>query len=481
MKPLFLITILITALFVSISSTAEENSIAIPTGEQEESAAEFKFLLQRVVHLEQEIKILNAEYVSIGNAVYTNNRLTSDYNFMKEEVAFIRHKIIKIKDTIESGDFTPQEVFKLKERIKKLGIEQIEKKIDEKNLKAIQLAKAEWRKDDADVEQRVYTKATDRAFDEAIAVLGFVVIVFGAAFAWIEFSFREKQIKEGVSKQFIKEGENYRIALFKAKVEQEDNAREDTYKASLIYCNVALSVYTSRFLCDGDVAKYTNPQVSDVENQFTSLDKDHSSLDSQMKYSPQTLVEVIELQKNAYKILQQYIDESINKPSLKEHFLDNKPMQEKYLKERNRKNSKVYALFGEVCNDIAYYYCDFRHKRVINQSGLSEIQDHYDIFLKYFYKWIESEKYRDKAGLSPHGFGFRLASILDCCVVIEVILGSFEPIEVNDFETYLNNKLVKIENKYNDIGSYDTSSHIRNICKAQKIRNENLIMHTTVT
>ena len=106
-----IISLLIILIFnISFSSVAQS---------QERTAEDFQFLLKKVVFLEREMEVLNREHESIGNAVYTNDRLNADYSYLKEEVAVIRHKVLKINDQIEKSDFSPEEVFELKRRLQK--------------------------------------------------------------------------------------------------------------------------------------------------------------------------------------------------------------------------------------------------------------------------------------------------------------------------------------------------------------------------
>ncbi|MEQ5805833.1 hypothetical protein J3369_00290 [Alteromonas sp. NFXS44] len=218
-------------------------------------SSDFNFLLKKIVYLEHEANILR-EHLALGGAFGGATKDAPSIHYRTEELDSIKERLFKIENEIRSGKFSSKQVLELEKKLADSKIAQLVIKIDS--------LKAEWQRDD----EAAINEATDRAYEEMVSYYMFAIAVITLISTAIFFVL-ENRNKKLVDKKIASETAIQYEQIFDTWLEQKNNAREDTYRTSLLYSNLALNIYRTKFLVTQlptEFGQHTNSAITTNES-----------------------------------------------------------------------------------------------------------------------------------------------------------------------------------------------------------------------
>ena len=400
---------------------------------------DFSFLMKRIAMLEREVIELNREHTSIGNSVYSNNHL-------KEEIDRIRKYSLEIEKDINEkvsqftdNTFTTEQVKKLKNRLKDVSLDLIKAEIK----KSIDQAKIDWQKDDTLLESSVLKTAGDESFNRFMAVNTYLFAAFGALIAFVGIIvpivgsiFINRKVKVGISErqeEYTNALKKYKIRqeitikeLEKNKKELEQNSNNDVFKSCLLYSNIALAIYKSRFNSNGNKKYYFTLQeeapasiASHTSEDLTATERSTAAEDTYLNklepYKSSVLLEIVSIQEYAKTLISKH-----------QGILD-----------------KMNSLYGETCLDLAFYISEFYKCGDITDEALSKIKENFDECLSYEDIWLKVEKEKAEKKKATY-FAYRLVNYVDSKIHIRMITLEFTPLNLQKIGTTLKEETFKL-------------------------------------
>ena len=368
------------------------------TSAEQIDSSDFDFLLKKIVYLEHEAKIIK-EHLAFRGSLNEVTKNAPPSAVKIEEIREIKDRLIKIEHEIKSGKFSLSQTKKLEKKLADSQIAKLVLKIDS--------LKAEWQRDD----ELVINKATDRAYQEMVSYYMFAVAVITLLSTAIFFVL-ESRNKKIVDKKIASETAIQYEQMFDTWLEQKNNAREDSYRTSLIYANLALNIYLTRFLI-----------IQSPEEYGEYADK--TDINRSEKFDPMLLIEAINLLKHSEQILKTYQAAHNLELEIPRAFLNKKGYGERkrrsIRKKLEQEDMKLLCLKSEVYLDWAYYLGEFQRKMTLNDETLRTMKEYVLQFLSNKPSWLKNEHKRNSANF-PRLLE-RIASINDTILVIQIQTG----------------------------------------------------------
>jgi hypothetical protein len=305
--------VLIAIIFCSFALNANENK------------TEYRLILTSVTNLEKEVFDIQRDVVSLNNSVLSNAQLNQQLLSLEIKVEFIKDRLIRSSISGEEVNNLESKLSLLELEVKKTITEKI-KNVVEGNSKESEL---KWRSADAILKSEVLLNASQNSFSQQLGLLSVLFSVFGLATGAAIYALNVFN-KKAIDTQISTYKTTFKTALEGSQKEHQNSIDEESYKRSLVYKNIAISIYQTRFL-GGSTASYITLQ-GDAEEENTTTS------------SPSVLLEVIKIQYFSIEQVQKVTN----------------------------KFEKARSLYSESCLDLVYYICEFSKLGTLLQSKKNE-------------------------------------------------------------------------------------------------------------
>lgn len=202
------------------------------------SDSEYMLLLKFVTNLEKEVKEINRDMLSLGNSVLSNQNISDQIEKLAIREQLAREQSSKIETKLNSLSLDKNKFDQINKKMQSIDISALKKELNEKH---------ESMK--ADILLVAYKNSQEQFF----GLTGIILAVLSGLGALAMYTFKRSQ-EMALEKQvhmFEEEFENQReeFSKYLITIRSEHNKvlDKESYKRALVYNNIAISTYETRF------------------------------------------------------------------------------------------------------------------------------------------------------------------------------------------------------------------------------------------
>ncbi|MFT5756666.1 MAG: hypothetical protein ACI9LM_001386 [Alteromonadaceae bacterium] len=315
-----------------------------------------------ITHLEKEVKDINQIMISLGNSVLSNQNINDQIEKLIIREDYVRGKILAIEQKILSISLDKEKLKTIKTKLDKIDINQLKQEIKNKH---------------SEIRAEILLSASKNSREQMYGLLGIILSVFGLS-GGLAFWGIKQSVNENLKKQLYEHDKNIEKQISVSKVQHQNVLNEESFKRALVYTNIAISIYQTRFTGTGN-GYIKSPKVNKNKADLSSV-----------------LLEVIAIQKFSVE----------------------------QVKELLNTYTPAKSLFSETSLNLAYYVCELKLLvGEIEEDAEDMAHSLLDDSNKFESDWIKREFNKYETNKDLEGFYERVIDYKDSKEFISLVLG----------------------------------------------------------